>query len=57
MSLSWIKTVAFQLPKEDVEAPLCVTSELRFLVQAERGLDEIEQGKSVTLDEFKRALP
>ncbi len=46
--------VTVQLPQEDIEALLRITSELRFLEQAERGLEEIKQGKFVTLDEFKR---
>jgi len=48
------ETITIQLPKRDIDAFLRVVDDIRFIKEAEKGVNEIEKGKFKTLDHVKK---
>ena len=51
-----MEMVTISLPKKDVKALLKLVEELRFFEKVEKGRKQIEEGRFVTYEEFKKKM-
>ncbi len=49
-----MERVTISLPKQDVRALIKLVEELQFLEKVDKGKKQIEEGKFVTYEEFKK---